>query len=659
MKHYSKWLYSAMALGMLASCSDDITPEQPINPNEGEGVYMHLNIIPNIGNGTRSFTNGEDSSNDGTEPGTKVENNVNEVLLVLARKTIDGKYAFISDATIANNKLSPITSGTNKGYASTGKFSKAEIEAYYKSADFTQKICVFVFCNPTQDLRDKVTALTPGNTTWTDEAYKLTGNDDSSIWSTANGGSFLMSNFRIAERELPATFAAWNPYTVETNPFDLSGMNSQGTANQVDNATDRGVVYVHRMAARFDFRDGSPENTEANTYNVVFARNNDGSQGDALVNVTLTDIAMVNLGNSSYYLERVSADGQNTGATLCGAELPWTFNADGSVIANSGNYVVDVYATQKKAGITTGFGNYFLYPFFDTNDNPTPAQWYTSKITDVLAGTSDLYGDKKYKIWRYATENTIPDVNEQLNGQSTGVVFTGKMKATEACNSSTDEGRKALYNAINNVGGILEGADAPILIQFRGNLYAGMQNLYDAAVASAVTIKGTTVEWNRSSSLYRAVFGNGGTGYKVALVESGEGQNGNVYTDPLAIDANSVWGLYLASGAYKEALVAQNVTIYEASNGTEGWGYYCNYYYWNRHNDNGFNGIMSPMEFSVVRNNVYKLAVTKLGQLGHPLIPSNDPDKPKPDTPDEQPDVYMTVTCEVIPWVVRISNIEF
>ena len=65
------------------------------------------------------------------------------------------------------------------------------------------------------------------------------------------------------------------------------------------------------------------------------------------------------------------------------------------------------------------------------------------------------------------------------------------------------------------------------------------------------------------------------------------------------------------------------------------------------------------MEFAVVRNNVYKLAVTKLGQLGHPLIPTNDPDKPTPDTPDEEPNVYVTVTCEVIPWVVRINNIEF
>lgn len=656
MKHYSKWLYSAMAIGMLASCSNDdiIDDNNPVN--DGEGVYMHLNIIPSVGNGTRSTTNGDDSSTEGIETPTEIENNVSEVLLILANKTADGNYSFIADATISNDKLDPITSGANKGYASTGKFTKAEIEAYYKSPNFSQKVCVFVFCNPTTDLTTKVAALKLGDTNWVNETYKLTSATDGSIWSTAGNGHFLMSNYRIAERELPATFSAWNPYTVETNPFDLSGMNSEGTANQVDNVTDRGVVYVHRAAARFDFKDGSNNN---NTYSVVFARNADGSQGEALVNVQLTDMAMVNLGNACYYLERTSADGQNSIAGLCAPERPWTFTANGDAVANSGNYVVDVYATAKKTGISSDFGSYFYYPFFDASNNPAPGQWASYKIADVLKGASDNYGAKEYKVWRYATENTIPEVAEQINGQSTGVVFTGKMIATAACNSSTDAGRKALYEAINNVGGILEGAEAPVLIQFRGNLYAGMQNLYDAAVAASMSINGTNVEWSRSNSLYRLLFGNGGTGKTVTLVEAGEGQDQVTYTDPLAVDPNSVWGLWLAKGNYKAALVKNTATLYEASNGSEGWGYYCNYYYWNRHNDNNFNGVMGPMEFSVVRNNVYKLAVTKLGQLGHPLIPTNDPDKPKPDTPDEQPDVYMTVTCEVVPWVVRINSIEF
>ena len=100
--------------------------------------------------------------------------------------------------------------------------------------------------------------------------------------------------------------------------------------------------------------------------------------------------------------------------------------------------------------------------------------------------------------------------------------------------------------------------------------------------------------------------------------------------------------------------------IYQRSqDNREGWGYYCYYYYWNRHNDNGRNGIMGPMEFAVVRNNVYKLAVTNIARLGHPRISQNDPDKPKPDTKDESSDIYLTVDSEVVPWTVRVNNIEF
>ena len=92
---------------------------------------------------------------------------------------------------------------------------------------------------------------------------------------------------------------------------------------------------------------------------------------------------------------------------------------------------------------------------------------------------------------------------------------------------------------------------------------------------------------------------------------------------------------------------------------SQGWGYYCYYFYWNRHNDNGIPGVMRPMEFSVVRNNVYKLAVTKINQIGHPLDPSNDPTPPTPHTDDETSEVYMNVEVQVIPWTVRVNNIEF
>lgn len=90
--------------------------------------------------------------------------------------------------------------------------------------------------------------------------------------------------------------------------------------------------------------------------------------------------------------------------------------------------------------------------------------------------------------------------------------------------------------------------------------------------------------------------------------------------------------------------------------------YYAYYYYWNRHNDNGNNVVMGPMEFAVVRNNVYKLCVDKIAKFGHPdpTDPTNpDPDPVNPNDPNEELNYYFTVTVKVLPWVVRVNHIEF
>ncbi len=270
------------------------------------------------------------------------------------------------------------------------------------------------------------------------------------------------------------------------------------------------------------------------------------------------------------------------------------------------------------------------------------------------------------------------------------------MVAPAAAVNSTDADIKKLADAINNTEESFgDSYRAPILYLFAGNLYLSWPKIREAAIKAAipgfkwVAVEGETdgghwepISINRSNSLYVAVFGTGGFGsvdFKYNVVDS---QTGNVtqegvsikYTDTLAEEvgcANDAWNKWNEAGkpatadsevknAFKKAVTDANITIYQRSKDKElGWGYYCYYYYWNRHNDNLNNGVMGPMEFAVVRNNVYKLAVTKLSQIGHPRISENDPDKPTPGRPDEKEDVYLTVTAQVLPWVVRVNNIEF
>ncbi len=90
--------------------------------------------------------------------------------------------------------------------------------------------------------------------------------------------------------------------------------------------------------------------------------------------------------------------------------------------------------------------------------------------------------------------------------------------------------------------------------------------------------------------------------------------------------------------------------------------YYAYYYYWNRHNDNGNNTNMGRMEFAVVRNNVYKLCVESISKFGHPNPKDDypvDPDPVDPMDPDESGEYYFMVSAKVLPWVVRVNNIEF
>ena len=63
----------------------------------------------------------------------------------------------------------------------------------------------------------------------------------------------------------------------------------------------------------------------------------------------------------------------------------------------------------------------------------------------------------------------------------------------------------------------------------------------------------------------------------------------------------------------------------------------------------------------MVRNNVYKLMANKINGYGHPTSPGpkDDPDPFDPNNPDERNDLYIEVTVEVRPWVVRINDIEF
>lgn len=664
MKLIRKSIFALASALMLTACSSD-EPFVGDDPNggsqEGEGVYMGLTIQMPGTSGSRSETVTPGQSTDGNEVGKDYENTVNDVIIVFANPVDNG---FITAGTVTSDKLTPITSAN--AYKTVAKIDKTRLNTYYEQTS-NRVVNVFVFCNPTAAMQAKFPTLGLGDTDWLKDV--TTVSED--VREISQKDHFLMANASLAPRQLPATIAAWDNYKTEATAFDLSGMNNGGTALEVDNSAanqqnPRGAVKVERAAARFDFKDGSLGDY---TYNVVL-----NSTKQTLIQVQLTKMSMVNVSKSFYDLRRVSANGLDANAAICGNETPSNYvvgpNAGAFTTALGNNFGKSV-AADGTVSYSFAFDTYYHNPFFQNNGYMDGSKWNTIVINKYFKDReSDEWKNKEYMIWRYASENVIPATpSNQQNGISTGVVFKGKMIGTTALQTGNEE----LYNALNNVNGAITGNPDtdPILYSYNGTLYFTWPQVRQAAIEASVLMENGIpkkdengqLTVNRSNSLYLAVFGNGKIGsFKWGNTDYEDGTDAECDVN----SANTKWNVWNSNKNattlknMRAAVTGAGFTIYQSSNDdVDGPGYYCYYYYWNRHNDNGQAGIMGPMEFAVVRNNVYKLAVTGIKQLGHPRIPENDPDNPNPDTPDESSDIYITVTCEVLPWVVRVNNIEF
>lgn len=731
-----KFLWTLMALPLLAACShDDLVNTGSENGHipEGEGVYITVNFAP-FNKGTRSYTNGNNSSNGGTEvgssseDGTINENKITSVLLVLATTS----NSYIGSSLVDNTDQtgnSTLTANSETLYQAKAVFQKAKIQQFYNlqevrdyidtatenSSDPNPPVNIFLYCNPTQTVIEYFAGLNGNPTDWVNKTFTLTDTkddankpvQDNSLWTQ---GKFLMTNESLATRYFPYDPNTWNQFNTANNAFDLSGMNNRGQSNEVNNYKDGGSINVQRVAARFDFRDGSqiegPNNNGLTgspyTYKIIV----DADQ-KPLVLAEIINMSLVNMLKEGFYLGRVATgtepdqwntpwaateSGNNGGYQLLGLEKQWFASTSPNFSEpTGGNYVVTPNPDERLGTAlktNKNFATYYKYPFFNPQGYVATRGfgWYTTPMSDF--SDKNKYPEDNaggnYQRWRYVTENTMAGgAADQINGASTGIVFKAKLKSGSALTENSVVGSEnynywdaQLKNTLDD-----NNHNGPIIFAFSNNLYVSWKHVQYAALRSAgYVVDATTQNLDRTGTFYKAVFGNGGVGTIVTKSDNG---NDIIFTDDLAEDQNSANFLHSQVDhedenpnnpdtsndnwiAFRNKVVANSFTIYEkfgedtTNNGEKDtWGYYCYYFYWNRHNDNGINGNMAPMEFAVVRNNVYKLAVTSLKKLGHPRIPENDPDDPKPDTPDEKADVYMTVSVQVLPWVVRVNNIEF
>lgn len=644
-KNWSIFFIGMLAMCTIAGCSDNElngSNEPGVYPGHPEdAVYMNVNIqLPVGGKNTRSETDSDKdddygTSTDGTEVGKDYENKVNGVLIVLA----DASNNFI--AAGEHNSLPVVREGIVN---TTQKINKSALAAYYGNGTLgagKDQVNLYVFCNPTMELK-QIFEKSGADNKWIDEIATLEEKPNGTATGAAVWGGndhkagFLMAtaSSKDIKKYIPKNFTDWDNFTTENNAFDFSGKNTLSNGTEIGNI---GNIRVERVVARFDFKDGSPSKDQ--TY-VIAEKDNKPT-----LKVKLNKMALINMSKHFYYLRRVSDDGLANNVEICGTEYD---------SGQNWNFVVDTDAEQKNGDINASypFADYFNFCLGhqDNNtwsiDETARDQWYTSLISDVIKKDED--NDDKwnnnhsrdgYRIWRYATENTIPGMNKQENGISTGIVFKGKIQVTT-------DAPQALQDAINKATGD-SNADA-ILYAYSNQLYVSWTEVREAALDATA-----------NEEFKKAVFGT-----------PKNTPSKTVYSDDTK-SPDYLWNIWhnvkghndaAALSAFKEVATNKDhqFTLYQSSRDeNDGAGYYCYYFYWNRHNDNGNNGVMGPMEFAVVRNNVYKLSVVDINRLGHPRLSENDPDPVDPGTPDEKGDIYLKLSVEVLPWVVRINDIEF
>lgn len=225
-----------------------------------------------------------------------------------------------------------------------------------------------------------------------------------------------------------------------TNAYTADEVTVGELSTDITKPTTLGSHFVERSMARFDYMATKANNAYALT-------------GDnAGITVTLTHAAIINQSKEFYLLRHATKSGNDGDVVVGYPEI-------------ASNYVVDTdWAAKSTAFSSKNYTN--IADNFDSHLT-TPNKWVWKSLSDLteddnwdgeaggatgITPSHNTYGD--YKIFGYAKENTLPDVNSQVNGMSTGVVFKGQITGnvvTEAAGADIYMFDGKLYGVWANV----------------------------------------------------------------------------------------------------------------------------------------------------------------------------------------------------------------
>ena len=370
----------------------------------------------------------------------------------------------------------------------------------------------------------------------------------------------------------------------------LTAVSSDTYKNEKDEEKKKGYFVAVDKDNDDTFSDEEQENS-------IILQNREGTGDTHEYYVKLEGYALVNLSKSVFYV-RHTTDASGLAqpfGTLTGANYLYTpyWQAKNETDINDENGFgnAGTWFYNSLAAVSTESENltYSNGALVDNNYYKTMAS--LGEDQGSVSGADDQHKDPLNKTGKFMAYcfENSTDVAHQVHGLSTGISFVATVWKDATCTQPID--RLYLYS---------------------NHTFESLHAIQDAY-------------GSHLSTAFEALLA------KETVNDQGEVTASTVTKDDL---------IALAEGAHEE------ITMYNGNT--------CYYYTTEiKHFDNGKPTELGNMEFAIMRNNIYSLAVTEISTIGAPFV------DPTPNTENESSEAALKVTVQMEPWIVRYSDIEF
>ena len=676
---------------MLVGCTDDdvITNGNDLQNGELENIPAYISVsFSGSSSSSRAEVNGDDhgtpEDSEHHNAGLEYESTIKDFALIIKGVTENG-------ANATNTGIAKIISINN-----ADKISTDSNEPIYKFKEKFKVLAgehkVLVIANPVEGIKNAIN----GATTYTAIANlydELRDKKISEYYTNATGAARVDAVTGIK------TTTSEDGQTNTTAAFMMCNREEVTVKATIENTTAKPAqanIFLERVASKITFRTNNNENI----YDIKFG-------------LTVYGYKTFSVGegdNAQYYVIARDARGAEVAVLLTKAPTTKTIG-DGEaaekyvseITMATANDIYSVYAYTKGDNSYTLGAQLSPRKLKDNETIPEDNIYYTDENLGawqpipVLETLVDEVNDWSVQLTHYAITNMNNDVyvvrhTADANGENIApwgyldgenYIADPWFESKNASNPSVTPFANAdswFYNTLANVAKETEGtATTPSYFKsleslgdknvddyeddqhFEGknndNPGANMLYCFENTVKSTMQKHGLTT----------------GIVFKAKVIPSGDTKefaetlyqyDGNVYQS-----WEEVVKFYGPTNADIAGLTTKIAKLKENSTGTTsedilaairaaGISIYQNgecYYYTSqiKHFDNGDNDVPGIMEFAIVRNNIYSLAVSNIKSIGDAVV------NPDPDVDNESEVGYIEVTANILPWIVRYNDIEF